>query len=197
MKKFIYAIVIVFLIFAAGMLIGWWATRSNPNETKVTSQAILMALRDRGFLVTQSSVINQTVKISVQQDTLWNRLLWGQVINATGVVEVNTGVDLAKLSDADVQVGSNTVTVYIPSTTIFDARVVGDINLDNSQGILKRLLENNDGYNQATAELVKEATTASSQPDQISSATQKSIDEVKRLVGYISGGKEVEVMTKQ
>jgi len=196
MRKFLWAIVLVLAILAIGIGIGWWVTRSNPNETKVTSQAILLALRDRGFLVTQTSVVNQTVKIANKQDTFWNRLLWGQVISATGVVEVNTGVDLSKLTDADVQVGAGKVTVYIPSTTVFDARVVGDINLDNSQGILKRLFENSDGYNEATAELVKEAESAAQSPDQLKVSSQKSVDEITRLVGYIAKDKLVEVRVR-
>ncbi|MFA5062207.1 MAG: DUF4230 domain-containing protein [Patescibacteria group bacterium] len=192
MKKFIYAVVIVFLIFAAGLFIGWWATRS-VGQTKVSSQSILTALRDRGFLVTQTNVLNESIKISTQQDTFWQRLLWGQVINAYGVVEVNTGVDLAKLKEEDIKINGNKITVYIPSVEIFNSRLVGDITLQNSQGILKRIFENDNGYNQAMNELIKQATDAVSAPGQMTAANQKSIDEVARLVGYISEGKEVGV----
>ena len=195
MKKIIFAIVVVFVIFAAGLFIGWRVNK-NAADTKISSQTILQSLRERGFLVTQTNIMNESVKIATKQDTLWDRLLWGQVITAYGVVEVNLGVDLAKLKEEDVKISDNKVTVTIPAVEIFNSRLVGDISLENKQGILKRILENNSGYNTAMNELVKQATDAVLKPEQMTLANTKAIEEIKRLTGYIVKDKEIEVVVR-
>ncbi|MFH2018691.1 MAG: DUF4230 domain-containing protein, partial [bacterium] len=195
MNKFIFVAVLLFAFFATGLAIGWYANRS-ALERQTTSQTILTSLRERGFLVTQTSVVNQTITIRNDQDTLWNKLFWGQVIKANGVVEINLGVDLAKLKEGDVTVGNGNVKIYIPSVEIFNSRVVGDVNIENKQRILKKLLEDDDGYNQASAELLKQATASATTAIALEEANKKSVDEIKRLVGYVVDAKDIVIKIK-
>ncbi len=196
MKKiFTYAGVAV-VILAVGILAGWWGTK-RIAEPRVTSQIILSALRDRGFLVTETYVFNENIKITSNSDSFWRRLLWGQAIRAYGIAEVNLGVDLAKLGEDDVQVSSDKVKVTIPEVEIFNSRLVGDISLENSQGILKRIFENDDGYNQAVAEMIKQAEASATTPEMLANADQKTQEEIKRLIEFIAKDKTVEVMIRE
>jgi hypothetical protein len=196
MKKiFTYAGVAI-VILAVGIIAGWWGTK-RVAEPRVTSQVILSALRDRGFLVTQSYVFNEVITIANDSESFWRRLLWGQAIKAYGVAEVNLGVDLAKLGDDDIKVGADKVTVTIPSVEIFNSRIVGEINLENKQGILKRIFENDDGYNQAVVEMIKQAEQNATTAEMLSNADQKAQEEIKRLVGYIAKDKTVEVVVRE
>jgi len=192
MKKLGWSFFIIIIIFLAGLTLGWYVTRDVSTKS-VSSQVILTALHDRGFLVTQTYIFNEPIEIRDQDESFWSKILWGQVIKAHGVVEVNLGVDLSKISQADVEVGSNRITIYVPRAEIFNSRLVGEVSVENSQGILKSLFENDDGYNQAMAELTRQAENAALSDEMIQVANQKSEDEISRLVGYITEDKEVEI----
>ena len=196
MKKiFTYASVVV-VILALGIIAGWWGTK-RIAEPCVTSQVILSALRDRGFLVTQSFVFNENIKIASDSDSFWRQMLWGQAINAYGIAEVNLGVDLAKLGEDDVKIEKDKVTVSVPAVEIFNSRIVGDINLENKQGILKRIFENDDGYNQAMTEMIKQAEANATTPEMLAAADTKAQEEIKRLVEFIAKDKIVEVVIRE
>ena len=119
MKKIFIYLGVAIVIFAVGVIAGWWGTKKTV-EPKISSQVILSALRDRGFLVTQSYVFNEVIKISTDTESFWRKLLWGQAIKAYGVAEVNLGVDLAKLGEEDIKMEENKVTVAIPGVEIFN-----------------------------------------------------------------------------
>lgn len=184
------------VILAVGIIAGWWGTK-KVVEPKVSSQIILSALRDRGFLVTQSFIYNQSIKITNNSESFWHDLLWGQAIRAYGITEVNLGVDLAKLGEEDVKLEKDKATITIPASEIFNSRIVGDINLENKQGILKRIFENDDGYNQAMAEMIKQAEASATTPEMLAEANQKAQEEIKRLVEFIAKDKVVEVVTRE
>jgi hypothetical protein len=195
MKKIFTYAGVVLVIFAVGIVAGWWGTK-RIAEPRVTSQVILSALRDRGFLVTQSFVFNENIKIASDSDSFWRQMLWGQAINAYGIAEVNLGVDLAKLGEDDVKIEKDKVTVSVPAVEIFNSRIVGDINLENKQGILKRIFENDDGYNQAVAEMIKQAEANATTPEMLTAADTKAQEEIQRLVSFIAKDKVVEVVIK-
>jgi len=196
MKKiFTYAGVAV-VILALGIIVGWWGTK-RVAEPRVTSQVILSALRDRGFLVTETYIFNENIKITNNSESFWRRLLWGQAIRAYGIAEVNLGVDLAKLGENDVEVSVDKVKVTIPEIEIFNSRLIGDISLENSQGILKRIFENDDGYNQATVEMIKQAEANATTPEMLATADAKAREEIQRLVSFIAKDKTVEVVVRE
>jgi hypothetical protein len=197
MKKILTYAGITVVIFAVGIIAGWWGTKKNIAEPEVTSQVILSALRDRGFLVTQTNVFNEAITITSDSESFWRKLLWGQAIKAYGIVEVNLGVDLAEISESDVQIGQTTVRVAIPSVRVFNTRLVGDISLENKQGILKRIFENDDGYNSAMLTMIKRAEASAAEPENMATANAKAQEEIRRLVGYVAKDKNVDVVIKE
>jgi hypothetical protein len=197
MNKFVKAILLVVGIMAFGAFIGWMLARAGETQKTITDQTILNALRERGFLVTETIVSTVATDIKIDQTSIWKKLFWGQEINASAVAEVNLGVDLEKLTATDIKISDKQITVEIPGAEIFNSRLVGDINVVNKQGILKRFLENDDGYNQAMAELIKQAESAATSTDMMAAANNKAKEEIKRLVGYMAGDKDVTVVIKQ
>ncbi|TAN32678.1 DUF4230 domain-containing protein [Patescibacteria group bacterium] len=195
MKKFVTILILFLAIFGLGIFLGWKINKKS-QPAAITSQTILEALRERGFLVTQTNIINQSVKIDSGEQTFWQKLLWGQVVRAQAVVEVNVGVDLKKMTANDVRVAANKITIYMPQAEIFNSRVAGDVNVENKQGILKRLLEKDDGYNKAIAELTKQAELASATTAALEAANKKAQEEILRLVGYLARDKKAEVIVR-
>lgn len=184
-------------ILAFGVLIGWLLTKESKPDRTVSGQTILSALRERGFLVTETSVSTVATTIKINNASIWQKLFWGQEITASAVMEVNLGVDLEEMKAEDILVSGGKISVEIPGAEIFNSRLVGDINVENKQGILKRILENDDGYNQAMAELIKQAEGAATSTQMMDAANEKAKEEIKRLVGYMAPDKEVTVTIKQ
>jgi hypothetical protein len=179
------------MVLALGVAIGYFFTRDAKTVREISGQTILTALRERGFLVTETSVSTVATTIKTNETSVWKKLLWGQEIQASAVAEVNLGVDLAETQAGDIRVTGGNIMVKISSAKIFNSRLVGDINLENKQGLLKRILENDDGYNQAMAELIKQAESAATSTEMMEAANNKAREEIKRLVGYMAPGKEV------
>jgi hypothetical protein len=195
-KKFFFGLAVALVILGAGVAIGWLVGKDNKDARIVSGQTIISALQERGFLVTETAVSMVSATISTDTSSIWKKLLWGQEIKASGVVEVNMGVDLAKILEEDIEISGKKIILSIEPAEIFNSRVVGNINLENKQGLLKRLLENDDGYNQAQSELLKQAEEAVFEEKMIDIANKKAKDEITRLLKYIAPEKEVVVMLK-
>ncbi len=199
MTKNIKKILISLLIFSAFFFGGMWFGYHkiiNQNKNTVSGMVIVQALQDRGFLITQSSIANQTIEISKNQEGFWNKLFWQQIIKAEAITEVNLGVDLKKMSEQDITVSNNKIIVKITPVEIFDDRILGDINLQNKQGVLKKLFENEDGYNEAQTEILSRAAAAASSEENLLSANQKAAEEVKRIIGYMVKDKNTEIIVE-
>ncbi|MCX6782056.1 MAG: DUF4230 domain-containing protein [Candidatus Magasanikbacteria bacterium] len=196
MKNLFKAVLFVVVILAFGAMIGWLLAKDAKPDRTVSGQTILSALRERGFLVTETSVSTVATTIIDNDSSIWKKLFWGQEIRASAVMEVNLGVDLEEMKAEDIQMSGGKITVTIPGAKIFNSRLVGDINVENKQGILKRILENDDGYNQAMAELIKQAESAATSTLMMEAANDKAKEEIKRLVGYMAPDKEVTVTIK-
>jgi hypothetical protein len=192
----IWSIIGIVLFFSAGLYTGYRIFTPKPQaEARVSAQAILTALHDRGFLVSQTYVFDTPVTIDRSSGNALKDFFFGQTIEARGTMEVNLGVDLAEVKAEDIVVddAAQTITVRIPSAKLFNARLVGPIEVKNTQGVLKRLLDSDDGYNESLALLSKTAEDMAQRPEIIARANDSAKDDLTRMLEYVSGGKTVKV----
>lgn len=186
----------------AGLIIGLVGGAALPlfraplSTTTITSQAILTALRDQGFLVTQTYVFDEPVTISKSTGSALKDFFVGQTIEARGSMETNVGLDLSKLGEHDITLAGGAITLTVSRPSLFDTRLIGPIEVKNSQGILKRLLEPNDGYNEALTALAESAKAAAAKPEIQARAETASRNELERLIRLISPGTQVVVQWK-
>jgi len=193
-------VLVVIASLAIGAVAGRiWLAPETSIKTYVNSQTILTALRDQGFLVTQTYVFDQPVTINKTTGNPFKDFFVGQTVEARGTMEANLGLDLAKLSEEDITVTETAITVRIPSPSLFNTNLVGPIEVKNTQGIIKKFLQPDDGYNLALQELTKAATDAATQPDIVQQAERASITETTRLVQLLTSGsgKSVNVEIKK
>jgi hypothetical protein len=187
------------VFFGGGLYAGYRLFRPKPpTEARVSTQVILTALHDRGFLVSQTYMFDTPVTIDRSSGNALKDFFFGQTIEARGTMEVNLGVDLANMTADDVTLDdtSNTITVRIPSATLFNARLVGPIDIKNSQGVLKRILNSDDGYNDALALLSKTAEETAQKPELLARANERATEDITRMLGYVAEGKTVNVTVK-
>jgi hypothetical protein len=189
-------IALVIVLFGGGLALGYRLFSPSVQQTTVTADVILTALRDRGFLVTQTYVFDEPVTITKSSGSALQDFFFGQTITARGAMEANIGIDLAQVTQGDVTISDDTITVMLPAATLFNVRPVGPIDVKNERGILKRLLENDSGYNEALAELSKQAEAAATKPELLARASDNAIQEVRQLLGYVAQGKTITVKVK-
>jgi Protein of unknown function (DUF4230) len=194
----LYAVLGIVMVLLAGFAgyAGWKLAAPAEYTRTVDAQVILTALRDRGFLVTQTYIFDQPITIEKSSGSAFKDFFFGQTITARGAMEVNMGIDLANVSSDDVTMEGDVITIKIPSATLFNVRLVGPIEVENTQGILKRLLQSEDGYNEALSELSKIAEETATREEFVTRATDRAKEEVRQMLGYVAQGKSVQVQIK-
>jgi hypothetical protein len=194
-KKYLITALCV-VLFGGGIYLGYRVFRPSTPATQVTSQTVLITLKSEGFLVTQTFVLNQQVVIAKSSGSEWKDIFWGQTVTASGNIKVSSGVNLTKLRPEDVAVKGQKITVTLPPIEEQSVEVVGDIMLQNKQGILKKVFDNDTGYNQAYAKLKQEAQVAAQKEDLQSEAEENARKQITRLVQFISPEKQVTIVFK-
>jgi len=184
------------LLAGLGFYAGWKVSQPEEYTRTVDAQVILTALRDRGFLVTQTYIFDQPVIIEKTSGSALKDFFFGQTITARGAMEVNMGIDLANVSADDVTITEDVITIKVPGATLFNVRLVGPIEVENKQGLLKRLLQDEDGYNEALSELSKIAEETATREEFVTRATDRAKEEVRQMLGYVAENKTVEVEIK-
>ena len=187
-----YFFLITFLIaLIIGLGLGYLIFKPQDNQAEINSLVIYNKLQNQGFLITQDYVLEQKLTIDNTTGQWWKDIFWGQQIAASAVMKTSLGVDLQKLEPQDVQINNKKITIDLPVIEIKSIELVSDVNLQNSQGVLKRLLDNDDGYNQALTQLKDSARQAASDQAIIEQTQSATVKEITKLVNLIAEDKEV------
>lgn len=194
-KKYLI-IALCVVLFGGGIYLGYRVTRPNTPATQVTSQTVLITLKSEGFLVTQSYVFNQQIDIEHSTGNQWKDIFWKQAIKASANVKVNSGVDLSKLTAEDIAIQDKTIMITLPQVTVNSTEIVGDVMVQNNQGIFKRAFDNDDGYNQALTAIKAEALKAAGKDEVMAEARASAEKQVKQLVRYVYPDRDVVVRFK-
>jgi hypothetical protein len=189
------------IFFSAGVFTGYKLFRAKPESKQITTistQAILTALHNRGFLISQTYVFDTPVTIDRSSGNAFKDFFFGQTIEARGTMEANLGVDLTSIKQEDIVIDqeTNSITVTIPKARLFNSRLVGPIEVKNNQGVLKRLLNSDDGYNESLSLLSQTAEAAAQKEDMLARATDQAKEDIATLLGYVAQGKTIRVELK-
>lgn len=201
-KKYLLliSICIAICIFIAGYHTAAHFARVRELETaqalKPTAESVLIALKGQGFLITQTYLFNQSVTIDHASGSFFKDLFWNQIVSATANLKVSSGVDLSKLSLADIEQNGTKITISLPLPTRYSTEVLGAVSLQNKQGVLKKLFDSDNGYNQALAALKNEAEKAAETSELLQDAQQGTEKEISRLVQLFVPGAEVHLVFK-
>ncbi len=135
---------------------------TDDKVVEISSRQVLEKISDRYFVVTKTVFLDQKTTITVDEGSAWSNFWWGQTIEAQALIRLDIGVDLSGLSEEDIFVNKKdgVITMQIPGPTVLDASLSGDIDVQNSQGVLKKLLDSdtNADYNTALDRLIEDAT---------------------------------------
>ncbi len=196
-KKYLIVAACVAAVFIGGFFTARSLYRKTETETsRPTSQTILLALRGQGFLITQTYLFNQTVDINNTAGSFFKDVLWKQYISASAHVKISSGVDLSKLAAADIQESGGQLTIALPLPTHYSTEIIGAVTVKNTQGVLKKIFDSDDGYNQALTALKTEAEKAAQTPELRQEIQRETEEEIRRLVGLLVPSVSVAVVFK-
>lgn len=178
----LFAILMIFIAFFIGVSVG----EKYANNEAVTSTTVFNKITSSALLTSQVVYIDQKSSISVNNDSEWSSLLWGQTITSKGLMKVSVGVDISSVKDTDIAVDtvSKRITINLSAAKILNTELVGDIEITNQQGILKSLFANdpNADFNQALSQLVTDANAAvNADPAVLTAAYQQCVQIISNL----------------
>ena len=182
----ISSITLIIIAFLAGVYTTHKIAQPQKQQTIITSQSILTLLKQRSFLINQTYIFNESITIEKKYHNIFKNFLFGQKIKAHAIVEVNLGVDLSQISNQDIQISADKITIKIPSTKIFNSRIIGPIDLQNEQGILKKIFKNDDGYNEAQKTLIKQAEEKTQKKEILKLTNEKSKKQIQELLKLLT-----------
>lgn len=183
-------------VLLAGLGLGYLLFGSKPVAPKVDSVVIYNRLQSQGFLVTQDYIFEQKIEIDNTSGQMWKDLFWGQKIEASAIIKASLGVDLKKLNQEDVKIDADKIVLTLPAVEVQSTEIIGEIKLNNQQGVLKMLFDKDDGYNQALAQFKEQAKTAAQKDEIVTEARNNTKKELQRLVNLMGVDKEVVVEFK-
>jgi hypothetical protein len=166
---------------------------AGDAKPKVTRETLLTSLKSEGFLVSQTAILNQTVTIDRSTGSAFKDFFWGQDIVASANIKVSSGIDLTKLSEEDVIVSRDKIEMTIPDVETHSIELIGQIELQNRQGIFKKIFDHDDGYNVALEQL-KDATRSAAESEVLrADAAESAREEIERLIRFVAGDKELQI----
>ncbi len=181
------------VVIGASLFVGYRLGKPKAQNEQVSSQSIVQALKHEGFLVTETYIITQQITIDRSTGSVFKDFFWGQDIIAFGTMKISLGVDLNKLSIEDIKMNASTISLTVPDMENHGVELIGDITLQNKQGIFKKIFNNDDGYNAAYAKL-KEAALATATSDLVKNeARENTKKEIERLIRLVAGDRQIEV----
>ncbi len=194
MNRIITFLLIAVVLLGTGVVIGYTKARSSVQESRISANTIVQELQQEGFLVTQSMFVQEQVSIEKTTGSAIKDLFLGQTINASALLHIDVGVDLQKLAVEDVTITDTGITIQVPAPVVRSVSLRGPITLENKQGIVKRLFDNDDGYNDAIALFDEKGKQVLTNEDIRTAAEENTIRQIQRFVSLLSDTAEVRVI---
>ncbi|MBD3363038.1 DUF4230 domain-containing protein [Candidatus Dojkabacteria bacterium] len=147
---------------------------NKKPEEEISTQIILDRIKDQQFLVTKTVYLDESIVIEVEQDSKWDKLLWGETIEAEGLVRLDIGVDINELNSEDILINQKEkkITLTLPEAEILDTSLFGDLEIETQKGIFKNIQEifdkkEGEDYNRAVEKLIDEASKEISEDEEL------------------------------
>ena len=181
-------------LIGGGILGGYlWGKGSTAEEKAISAKTIAAHMQAEGFLVTQSVVVHEEITIEKNSGYALKDFFLGQTIRASAQLRVDQGIDLTKILSNDILIGEEEIEIKSPDLEIRSVEIVGDITLENEQGIVKKLLDNEDGYNEAIYQLQNNAADTASHPQYRQAARENVTKQLARMVRLLGSDKAIGV----
>jgi len=144
----------------------------------INSELVVERIKEQSFLITRTVISDQEVQIKVDQGSSWSNWWWGYEVTAKGLMQVDVGVDISKITEEQIEVDDENKIIYInfPEAEIYETSLKGTIEVSAKKGLLKRILDSDtdEDYNLALDHLKMAAEDGVSQDQELMQEAQNS-----------------------
>lgn len=183
-KFFVLGILLLAVIGAIFL----WRFRSNQRQVLIDTNrtAVITQFRELGRLETTSFTIEKVIEAETDGN-IFEQLLRGDQILFIAHGEVIAGVDLTKLTEDQIEVSEDEVTITLPSPEIFVVRLDNEQSrvYDRTRGLLSR---GNDQLEtqvrQAAESSIREAACEGNILNQANESAQKQLSALLKSLGF-------------
>lgn len=199
----ILSVFIILVLFVGVFFYGRYLGNSSGNvkdaSPVVSSQLILDRITSQYFLVTKTVFVNSKAEIETPKNNNWTDLFIGKKITVRGIVRVDVGVDMNKLSPDNIAVNNRqkVVIISLPPAEILDSSLSGELDVDDDKAIVEKLKDlfkdtQNDDYNLALSTLIDNAKSQVINDEVVFNAARNdSLKLVQLIVSGMLDGYEV------
>lgn len=198
----VLALMLVVLSMATGVGLAWYGDRlplvgalfADGGTKTTTSPVVVEGVQDLNQLATARWT--ESVVITKESgDSSLERFLTGEKIVLVATGEVEAGVDLASLSEDDVEVDGEKVTIRLPEPEVLSSSLDEEKTAvyDRDQGIL-RLRPDDELVGEARREAEQEITTTAEENGILDYASGNAEDSIRAFVTTL-GFEEVEFVS--
>lgn len=160
MNKLITALIVTIVLFLVSFGIGFWFNTTLISKPKIESQAILVAMQNEGFFVTQEMAIDQTVLVNNTSGNSIKDFFLREKVEASATLRVALGIDTNQLNQEDIQVKRDEIIISVPTPTIFSTEIIGDVQIDSDNGIITKITKGKEDFNTLSSLLKEQARGA-------------------------------------
>ncbi|MBT3817486.1 MAG: DUF4230 domain-containing protein [Candidatus Magasanikbacteria bacterium] len=196
MKKTLFIISMI-LVFLAGVYAGYALFfKDTAEKVEISRDILLTSLKNEGFLVSQVALLQEEITVENSTGSTFKDFFWGQDIIARANIKVSSGVDLSLLVEDDISIDEHTISVSLPPITIHAVELVGEVAVENNQGILKKMFDNDDGYNVALLQLQHGARNSVKKEEFRHIAEKSAVETIERFLKFIEQEKEINITVR-
>lgn len=180
-------LIITFCIaFAVAFVVGFIIAKGQYAPPQVTTESILTAMKNEGFFVTQSVILEETVTIDNRSGNALRDFFVSENIEAEADLRVAMGIDTNLLTTEQVQIDGKNIIVTLPTPTIFSTEILGDVNVDSQRGVITRITDGEEDYNGLVATLKEQARASVADQDIAGAVQMGTIETVTRFLQTIA-----------
>jgi len=179
--KLLPTIVVGLILGVLGLLVGRYVFPEGKEEkTVITSRSILKEISAQGFLVTHTILSEEKVSQKIDKGSEWSNFWWGHEVESRATMQVSYGIDLTELTEDKIHIDekAKTFCIVYSSPVIHSVSLIGEIEVEQKSGVLKKLFlqDDNKDYNLALELLNDEAKTGIAEIDGIEDSAKKQAD---------------------
>ncbi len=190
--SYIFSLIILLVFSIGSFVLGRLSVvQSDTKQETITKEIILEEIQSQYFVVTKTLFLDEDINITVSEGSEWKDFLWGKEISASGIVRIDVGVDLGKLTVDNIVVDklNKEVTIEMPEASILDSSIFGDIEFETEKGIIKNisdLIQDDESadYNNAVAELIIAGEKTAGENSELMVEAE---NDTKSMIGLIVG----------
>lgn len=191
MKRLLIAAIASLFSLLVGLYIGFSVGGNQSQVSSISARTIVDRLQEQGFLVTQTVVFAEHVELKQESGNAFKDFFLGQTIDAYATMSVDMGIDLSTLQSADVIVTEHQIQIRLPRIEHRPPMLIGSVSVYSKEGIVKKLLDHDDGYNAAIAELKQQAKLHASEEHIEQQARVQAEKQLVRFLGLLQAQQEV------